>query len=317
MKGREVKIVFFGTGKFGLPTLKKLLNSKHDVVAVVTQPDSKKGRTMDVVPAPVKAFAEKAVPGVEILQPSDIKDSAIVDHLRSKAPDVFVVVDYGQLLSEEILKIPGNYSINLHPSLLPKYRGAAPVNRAILNGEKETGNTVIKMTGCMDAGEIIVQEKTPIKDEEAAPELLERLAKEGARLVMKALDMIGAGELELTEQDEAEATQAPKLQKKDGKIEWKDPASYIIRKVRAMQPWPGAFTYLDGKTLKIFKAHAVSDAEKAASPGTVVDEKNFIVKAGEEAVQVDVLQLEGKRKMTRDEFLRGYKLAKGIILSIV
>ncbi|MCK4852115.1 MAG: methionyl-tRNA formyltransferase [Candidatus Omnitrophica bacterium] len=310
-----MRIIFFGTGKFGLPSLKKLLHSRHDILAVVTRPDTKKGRRgTDVLPAPVRAYAEKAAPGVEIFQPPDVSDPGFVERVEKERPDVFVVVDYGCLLGEELLGIPEKCGVNLHPSLLPKYRGAAPVNWAIMNGEKETGNTVIQMTERMDAGSIIVQERTLIGENEKAQELLERLAKSGAALLMKALDMIESEDLQLAEQDDAGATAAPRLRKQDGRIEWGDPALRIVRKVRAMQPWPGAFTLLNGRTLKILEAEAVSVVGEGLLPGAIMDNVEFIVKTGEDAVRIDALQLEGKKIMRREEFLRGYRLTRGVIL---
>ena len=309
-------IIFFGTGKFGVPVLKRLIASGHDILAVVTQPDKKKGRYgRDVHPAPVKAFMEKASPDVEILQPLKSSDPVFIDHLRSKKADVFVVVDYGQILVKRLLDIPAKCSVNLHPSLLPKYRGASPVNRAILAGDPETGNTVIKMTERMDAGEIIVREKVSIEEEDTAPELLDRMAKSGAGLLIKALDIIETGDLLFAAQDETQATYASKLKKDDGKIEWEKPAGYILRLVKAMQPWPGAFTYLDGKMMKIFSAKILSGMEEnSISPGTVLDGKKIIIKTGQGAISIDILQLEGKKKMPREEFLRGYQIAEGTVL---
>ncbi len=311
-----MKIIFFGTGKFGLPTLKKLLQSRHDVLAVVTQPDASKGRGWNVFPTSVKAFIEKAAPDIEVLQPSEVSDPVFIGHIRSIDADVFVVVDYGQILDKQLLELPKEYSVNLHPSLLPAYRGAAPVNRAILNGDRETGNTVIKMTEKMDAGAIIAQEKTLIGDEENAPELIERLAKSGADLLLKTLDLIGSGKARPISQDEADVSYAPKLQKKEGKIDWGTPASDLARKIRAMQPWPGAFTLIDGKVLKIFKTCVIASGEEEGTPGTVIDENEFVVKAGRDALRIDVLQIEGKRKMPRDEFLRGQKVTKGKVLGV-
>jgi len=311
-----MKIIFFGTGKFGLPTLKKLMQSRHDVLAVVTQPDSSKGRGWNVLPTSVKAFIEKAAPDIEVLQPSNVSDAVFTDHMRSKDADVFVVVDYGQFLDKELLELPKKYSVNLHPSLLPAYRGAAPVNWAILNGDRETGNTVIKMAEKMDAGDIIAQEKTPISEEENAPELIERLAKSGADLLLKTLDLIESGKARPMAQDEAKVSYAPKLQKKDGKIDWEKPASDLIRKIKGMQPWPDAFTLIDGKVLKIFKASVLATGEEEGTPGTVLDENEFVVKAGKDALRIDVLQVEGKRKMPRKEFLRGQKIARGKVLGV-
>ena len=309
-----MRIVFFGTGKFGLPTLKKLLNSDHEIAAVVTQPDRKKGRGWGVHPTPVKAFVEQGAPATEVFQPEKLSDPEFPAFLKEREVDVFVVVDYGKLLSKEVLDLPLKLCLNLHPSLLPKYRGAAPVNWAILNGEKETGNTVIKMVEKMDAGSIVAQEKVQIDESETSEGLSERLSRSGADLVLKALEMIEAGGASFALQDENAATFAPKLQKKQGLIEWEKSAEEIERKVRAMQPWPGAFTYIDGKMLKICKAKVVSDLECTEKPGCVCESKKFIVITGTGAIQVEEVQPEGKRVMKTAEFVRGHRLKEGTVL---
>ena len=309
-----MKIIFFGTGKFGLPALKKLIESGHEIAAVVTQPDRKRGRGWNVQPAPVKAFMEQISPGIDILQPGKASDQAFVDSLKEIGADVFVVVDYGQLLNREILELPGKYCINLHPSLLPRYRGASPVNRAILNGDTETGNTVIRMTERMDAGSMIMQEETGITEHENAVMLLERLSRSGAGLLLKTLEVIEAGKESFNEQDESAASYAPKLEKSEGEIDWTRPAVEIARKVRGMQPWPGAFTCFNGKTLKILEAGIADAGEKPGAPGTIHDEKEFVVNTGKGAVRVNKLQLAGKKAMTREEFLRGHQLKKDATL---
>ncbi len=309
-----MRIVFFGTGKFGLPTLKKLLNSNHEIVAVVTQPDRKKGRGWGVHPTSVKALVEQSAPATEVFQPEKLSDPEFLDFLKKKEADVFVVVDYGRFLSEALLALPKKLCINLHPSLLPKYRGAAPMNWAILNGEKETGNTVIKLTEKMDAGNIILQEKTAIDEAETAIGLAERLSKSGSELALKALEMIEADKAQFLPQDESASSLAPKLEKKHGLIEWERSAIEIERKVRAMQPWPGAFTHLDGKTLKVLKAKAMEGARYSGEVGCVCDEEKLIIKTGEGALKIEEVQPEGKRAMKADEFLRGHQLTKGTAL---
>ncbi len=309
-----MRIVFFGTGKFGIPTLKSLLKSEHEIVAVVSQPDKKKGRGWDVLPTQVKAFMEQSAPAVEIFQPAKTSEPEFIDWLREQKADVFIVIDYGKLLVEEILALPKKCSINLHPSLLPKYRGAAPVNWAILNGEKETGNSVIRMSGKMDAGSVIAQEKTEINEDETALELSERLSQSGAELVMKVLSMIGSDKAEFIDQKENEASHAPKLKKSDGVIDWSRSAFSIMLMIRGLQPWPGAFTKMEGKTLKIFKGRVVCTGNESMSSGTVIDEEKFLVRTGEGALEILELQIEGKRRMQREEFLRGHRIEKGMVL---
>lgn len=309
-----MKIVFFGTGKFGLPALKKLAGSNHEIAAVATQPDAKKGRGHNVQPTLIKAFIEQTAPAIDVFQPPDISDNAFLDSLRGKDADMFVVVDYSQLLRKGLLDMPKRYCINLHPSLLPKYRGAAPVNWAILNGEEVTGNTVIKMVERMDAGEVIMQEEIKIADDENAAELSDRLSQSGAELILKTLDIIERGQEHFLKQDEDAVTYARKLQKKDGEIDWATPAMDIVRKVKGMQPWPGAFTYLNRKRLKIIEA-CVSDSEKEEVIGGIVcDEKKIVIGTAKGALSVKVLQFEGKKIMGADEFLRGYSLKKGTVL---
>jgi methionyl-tRNA formyltransferase len=309
-----MRIIFFGTGKFGLPSLKKLFASEHDIVGVVTQPDRKRGRGWNMLPSPIKAFAEKASPGIDILQPEKVSDAKFLEILREKNADVFVVIDYGQYLVEEVWGMPGKYCVNLHPSLLPKYRGASPVPWTMLNGEMKTGNTVIKVSERMDAGDIILQSETDIGEDEYAPELAGRLAQMGAELILKAMDEIEKDNVQLVKQDEAQASYASKLQKQDGKVDWSRPAIDIMRQIKALQPWPGAFTLLNGKTLKIVTAEIVYGIKNNLSPGTIVDADGLIVKTPSDAIRINILQLEGKREMTSQEFLKGHKHISGNML---
>lgn len=309
-----MRIVFFGTGEFGIPTLRKLFDNEHELVAVVTQPDRKKGRGWNVHPTPIKAVIEQVSPGISVLQPEDISDREFIDFLKKKMPDLFIVVDYGKKLKKDLLNVPRGGCVNLHPSLLPKYRGPAPVNWAILNGECQTGNTVIRMQEEIDAGEIVAQEKIDIKTNENAVELLERLSQKGAELVMSVLEKIASNKAEFKEQNKDEASYAPKLKKEQGKIDWASPAEEISRKIRALQPWPAAYTSLDGKMLKIFKAHLVDAGVKDDVYGRILYPGKFIVNTPKDALQIDMLQLEGRKVMTRDEFLKGYKLKEGTVL---
>ena len=309
-----MRIVFFGTGEFALPALKRLMKSGHEIAAVVTQPDRKRGRGWNVRPTPVKAFAEQVAPGIAIFQPERTSEEEFTMHLKDKNADLFVVIDYGQLLDKEVLQIPRKYCVNLHPSILPKYRGASPVNWAILNGEDETGNTVIRMDARMDAGNIILQETIAINSRENADDLEKRLSATGAELVIKALELIEAGKERFLEQDEKKATYAPKLKKEQGEVSWEAQAAEVIRKIRGMQPWPGAFTYLDGRCMKITEAVEDTAEAKGAKPGAVLNEKTFVVNTGEGAVRISRVQLDGKKVMTTEEFLRGHKLSAGTVL---
>lgn len=308
-----MKIIFFSTGKLGIPSLKKLTSSKHELLAVVTQPDKPQGRGWSVQPTPVKAFIEKAAPAIEIAEPENINDPAFVNYLKDKGADIFIVIDYGRILKKEVLDIPSKYCLNLHPSLLPKYRGAAPVNWAILNGDRETGDTIIKMNEGMDSGDIVIQESLEIKPDETAEGLFDRLSQKGGDLLLKVLDDIQEGKETLTPQDQTQATYAPKLAKKDGEIDWSLSAVDISRRIRALQPWPGAYTYLEGKVLKVQEVEVV-DIGEGEAPGTIIDEENLVVSTGSNALQIKRLQLQGKKSMPKEEFLRGHRLKKGTSL---
>lgn len=303
-----MKIIFFGTGKFGISSLEKLLSSRHKVVAVVTQPDRKRGRGWKEQPMPVKSYLTEHKSEIDIYQPENAREPSFVESLRGKA-DVFVVIDYGQFLSKELLSVPEKYCVNLHPSLLPKYRGAAPVNWAILEGENITGNTVFKMNERMDAGDIILQKEEDIIPEEDSLSLSVRLSSSGADLLIKSLDIIEKGEEVFTPQMDAEATFAPKLKKEMGEIDWTDDAKKIIRKIKAFNPWPGAFTYLEDKTLKVIDAEYSETSQ--GTPGNISSLSPLTITAVEGSVILKTVQLEGKKAMRSTEFLRGCRIEKG------
>jgi methionyl-tRNA formyltransferase len=310
-----MRVVFFGTGNFGIPTLKGLLRSTHAVAAAVTRPDVRKGRGWNVLPTPVKEIAEKVAPGMMVLQPEKLTDEGFLENLRNLNADVFVVVDYGKILPPDLLEMPEKYCINLHPSLLPLYRGAAPVSRAIMNGDKVTGNTVIKMNERMDAGDVIVRESLDIEEHDTSDVLENKLSLRGSALVLRALDLLASGRADLERQDESLATYAPKLEKAEGKIDWSMPASEIALRVRGLQPWPGAYTYLNGKVLKVIQASTCVCPEGDFAFGEVLQaDTRMAVKAREGALRVSKLQLEGKKAMTSDEFLMGHQRIKGMVL---
>jgi methionyl-tRNA formyltransferase len=310
-----MRVVFFGTGNFGIPTLKGLLRSTHAVAAAVTRPDVRKGRGWNVLPTPVKEIAEKVAPGMMVLQPEKLTDEGFLENLRNLNADVFVVVDYGKILPPDLLEMPEKYCINLHPSLLPLYRGAAPVSRAIMNGDKVTGNTVIKMNERMDAGDVIVRESLDIEEHDTSDVLENKLSLRGSALVLRALDLLASGRADLERQDESLATYAPKLEKAEGKIDWSMPASEIALRVRGLQPWPGAYTYLNGKVLKVIQASRCVCPEGDFAFGEVLQaDTRMAVKAREGALRVSKLQLEGKKAMTSDEFLMGHQRIKGMVL---
>lgn len=313
-----MNIVFFGSSDFALPSLEAILEAGYKVSGVVTQPDRKKGRGLGLGGTSVKAFAQRSA--LPVYQPDWVNSAESLQDLKNLHADLFVVVSYGQLLSEELLRLPRIFCVNLHASLLPRYRGAAPIHRAILNGEEETGATVIKMRHEMDAGEIILQEKTAIGLSESAPELEQRLSKMGAGLLLRALASIKAGTFGLLPQDEKAATFAPKLKKNDGLIDWHRSALQIHNQVRGCLLWPGAFTYRKGKLLKIYKTTLLPDAAvpgKGHTAGEVVavDKKGITVMAGDAPLLIEELQMEGKRRMSAEEFIAGHCLCFGERLS--
>jgi len=303
-----MKIVFFGTSKLAVPSL-EALTRKHQISLVITQPDRKKGRDLKVSAPPIKITAQGL--GLEIIQPEDVRDKEFINYLKNNPADLFVVISYGKILPKEILNIPGIYAINLHFSLLPAYRGAAPVNWAIYNGDNQTGISIIKMNEKMDAGEIIAQEKTKISANENAEELGERLAEIGSQTLIDTIQLIEKGKAKLVEQPEAKVTSAPKLKKEDGELNFKRSPEDVINQVRAFAPWPGTFTYYKGKLIKVHKAVSDTKGTPLAKPGEVVsvDEKEGIVVACQiGSIKLIELQPEGKRRMSAGEFIRGFRI---------
>jgi methionyl-tRNA formyltransferase len=297
-----MRVLFIGTGEIGLPVLRWLLAAgEHELVGVVTQPDKPVGRAQRIEAPPIKA----ALSGREmpILQPKRIKGEEAVAGIRSLAPDVIVVMAYGQILPRAVLEIPRIACLNLHASLLPRHRGAAPIQAAIVAGESETGITVMYMDEGLDTGDILLQRRLPIAPDETGGSLHDRLAEIAPGALQEALRQLHAGTASRVPQDASAATYAPKLEREDGRIEWSDPAIVIERKVRAFDPWPGAFTVLSGEAapdrkLKIHRATVVDSCG--------ADPANLVVPTKKGALRLEEVQLEGKRRMTTAEFLRGY-----------
>lgn len=304
-----MRVVFIGTGEIGVPVLRSLLNSKeHEIIGVVTQPDKPVGRTQRIEAPPIKkAAAEIAAP---ILQPERIKRPDAVEAIRELAPEVIVVMAYGQILPRAVLEIPSVACLNLHASLLPRHRGAAPIQSAILAGDRESGITVMYMDEGLDTGDILLQSRIEIAPDETGGSLHDRLAQIAPVALDEALARLGTGNAPRVSQDSSVATYAPKLEREDGRINWTETVALIERKIRAFNPWPGAFTLLRDEAghkrkLKIFSAKIVAGGK--ASPGEIVDSANAIViGATEGALSLGEVQLEGKRRMRAAEFLRGY-----------
>lgn len=309
-----MRIVFFGTSEFALPSLRALMESRHELVALVTQPDRQKGRSLKVSPPPAKVVA--AARGIPVLQPLDASSPESAGFLRSLAPDLFVVISFGQILRKAVLGIPRVWALNVHGSLLPSYRGAAPTNWAIINGDKKSGVTVMKMNERMDEGDIVLQKNIVIEDDDTNITLSEKLSSLGAGALIEAIDLIESGGAKPVAQDGSKATYAAKLKKEDGLIAWSQRAQDIHNRIRGLLPWPGAYTHYEGKILKVLKTEIFGRPSGDARTGEVLDvlkNKGIIVQTGQGSVAIRHLQLEGKAAMDADAFVRGHRLAKGCI----
>ncbi|MEI6832320.1 MAG: methionyl-tRNA formyltransferase [Candidatus Omnitrophota bacterium] len=310
-----MKIIFFGSAHFAVPSLEALIKAEHEVVCVVTQPDKKKGRHLRVSGTDVKSTALTAK--LKIFQPENIKSQESVKFLKDLDADLFVIVAYGQIFSQEVLDIPKLMPINIHASLLPRYRGAAPINWAIINGDKKSGVTIMFVTLKMDSGPVIMQKEVKIEDKDTSVTLEEKLRLVGAELLIDALKIIDSRSYRLVEQDEDKVIIAPKLKKEDGLIDWATSAVDIHNQIRGVLPWPGAHTRYKGKILKIFQADVlpVFPNHKPA-PGEVVraDKDGIVVASGRGFLNLKELQLEAGKRMPAQNFIIGHKLRAGEIL---
>ncbi|MDE6663596.1 MAG: methionyl-tRNA formyltransferase [Lachnospiraceae bacterium] len=311
-----MKIIFMGTPEFSVGALESIIQAGHQVLLVVTQPDKPKGRGKEMQMTPVKECALKY--DIPVFQPLKIKTPEAVDKLREYDADVFVVAAFGQFLSEEILNMPKYGCINIHASLLPRYRGAGPIQRVILNGEKETGITIMQMDKGIDTGDMLLQSRIKIDEKETGDSLHDKLAAEGARLIVEALPKIEAGELTAVKQNDEESCYAKMLQKSMGRIDWSMSAEEIERMVRAFNSWPGTYTSYNGKTLKIWESDVCEKelAEKNVAVGTItaVESDAVYVKTGDKDLKITHLQLEGKKRMAVKDFLLGCKMKVGEVL---
>ena len=306
-----MRIVFIGTGEIGVPTLRALLNSEHEVIAVVTQPDKPVGRDQRIEPPPIKTalIGRARPPGAPIFQPARIKDPQAIEQIRSRTPDAIVVVAYGQILPHDVLEIPRLACLNVHASLLPRWRGAAPLQAAIAAGDFETGITVMYIDEGLDTGDILLQRNVEILPNDTGGSLHDRLAQIAPEALLESLRLIAAGSAPRIRQDNARATYAPKLKREHGQIDWSESAAAIERKIRAYNPWPGAFMKVGDQNLKIFSASVV---DLTGQPGEILrSDKDLIVAAGKGALCLAEVQLEGKRRMSGAEFLRGHGALPG------
>lgn len=301
-----------GTPEFAVPALKALLGSE-EVVGVVTQPDRPRGRGRKLRPSPVKEVALEA--DLRVFEPERIKDSAFLADLAKLAPDLIVVAAYGKILPKEILDLPRYGCWNIHASLLPKYRGAAPIQWALINGERETGITIMQMDEGLDTGPILLQKSLTIGEDETFGELYQRLAQLGAKALMEALELLKVGQLSPRPQPEDGVSYAPPIEKGMGRLDFSRPASELACLIRAFDPRPGAYTHWDGKLLKVFSPSIIPE-DVSEAPGTILGltEGGLGVATGKGILVLGELQLEGKKRLPAKEFLRGYSLKPGTVL---
>lgn len=307
-----MNIVFMGTPDFAVPALEALYKSKHNIAGVFSQPDKPVGRKQVLTPPPVKAFAVQN--GLSVYQPNSLKNDYSYELIKKLNPDIIIVAAYGKILPKNILDFPEYGCVNIHASLLPKYRGAAPIQWAVINGDKKTGITIMKMAEGLDTGDMILVDKTEIGENETSAELFDRLAEQGAVSLLKALDMLENGSVEFTSQDDALSTYAVKITKVLSPIDWSKSASEVHNLVRGLQTWPCASTIIDGKEFKIHKT--VLSLKTGNKPGEIVDNKGVLTVCCGDGCCVDVLEIQpqGKKKMDIKSFFAGNKLELGTVI---
>lgn len=308
-----MRIVFMGTPEFSVPTLDTLLHSEHEVIAVVTQPDKPKGRGKAMQMTPVK---EKALEyDIPVYQPVKVREESFMNILRDMNPDVIVVIAFGQILPKALLEIPRYGCINIHASLLPKLRGAAPIQWAVIDGEEKSGITTMQMDVGLDTGDMLLRKEIILDKKETGGSLHDKLSVMGGELILKTLQLAEQGELKPVKQDDSLSNYAKMLDKHMGELDFTKSANELERLIRGLNPWPSAYTHMDGKTLKIWDADVVEGNENAR-PGEVikVTKDQLVVQTGHEALTINELQLEGKKRMTIDAFLRGYTVTEGTVL---
>lgn len=300
-----MRLVYLGTPAFAVPTLERIVEAGHTVLAVVTQPDRPRGRGQHPAPPPVKESALRL--GLPVEQPERVRRPEVLEFLRGLAPEVMVVVGYGQIIPQSIIDLAPLGIINVHASLLPKYRGAGPIQWAILNGETRTGVTTMRIDAGLDTGDMLLKAETEIAPDENAIELGRRLATLGADLLLTTLEGLAHGTITPQPQNAAEASYAPLLRKEDGVLDWKQPAAALHNKVRGLQPWPGACTRFRGQTLHIWRSRPRS--EQGATPGGFLSLKPPVVACGAGSLELLEVQLEGRKRMAAADFANGQRLA--------
>ena len=308
------RIIFMGTPDFAVPSLKALVDHGHHVQVVITQPDRPRGRGRQVIASPVKQAATEY--GLEVLQPEKASAPQFCDVIRGKNPDLLIVVAFGQLLRSHLLEIPFWGVLNIHASLLPKYRGAAPIHWAILNNEAITGLTAMRMDEGMDTGPVLLQEEVPILANETAGQLHDRLALLSGDFLIRTLDGLVENRLKERPQDDAEATYTAKIDRQMSLVRWDQPAETLSALIRALDPWPGAFTTYQGKEIKLFSSQVVDREGLEGVPGRVLghSEGTLVVETGKGIINIRELQVPGKKRLAATDFLRGFPLDKGVKL---
>jgi methionyl-tRNA formyltransferase len=306
-----MNIIFMGTPDFAVPSLKALINSNYNVVGVVCQPDRPSGRGRKLTSPPVRILAEAN--SIPVLQPEKIRTDEFFEEIKSFKPDLICVTAYGKIIPPNILELPKYGCVNVHASLLPKYRGAAPINWAIINGEKTTGITTMLMDEGMDTGDILLKKEIEIGEDDTSIELSEKLSVIGAELLIKTIEKGQNDEIEPIKQNDSEATSAPIIKKDLGRIDWSKSSEEIRNLIRGTQPWPGAFTSYNGKNFKIYKASVNS---QKGDPGKVLasDEGKLVIGAGKNSLEINELQIEGGKRLNISDFLRGTQIDVGTIL---
>lgn len=309
-----MKIVFMGTPEFAVPSLRALIDAGYEVTAVVTQPDRPKGRKRVLTPPPVKIQAEKH--GIAVLQPEKLREPDAIAAVAACQPDLIVTAAYGQILPKAVLDLPQYGCINVHASLLPKYRGAAPIQYALMNGEQETGVTIMYMEEGLDTGDMISSVSLPIRESDDAGTLFQQLSEAGAKLLIKTLPNLLAGRIEAVPQQDELATYARMLTREDERIDWSASSLRVFNQVRALRPWPGAFTLLAGDVFKIWRCEIAETASKDSAPGTVLSTEPdaFEVACGEGTVRITEVQPAGKTAMPAGAFLKSGRIKPGMRL---
>ena len=310
-----MRIVFMGTPDFSVGTLRALAESGHQIVGVVSQPDKPRGRGKALAPTPVKEEALRL--GLPVYQPAKVREEGFVQTLRELEPDVIVVVAFGQIIPESILSLAPLGCINVHASLLPGYRGAAPIQWAVINGEEKSGVTIMRMDTGLDTGDMISRVEVPLSEEETGGSLFDKLSQAGARLLVETLPTLADGTAVYEKQpSESPTDYAGMIRKEMGNLDWSMPAVKLERLIRGLNPWPSAYTFLGGKTLKLWRAR-VEQSQSEASCGTVLSagKGGLLVQTGDGALRILELQLEGKKRMDAEAFLRGYQIPEGTVLS--